>query len=156
MEFRRRGTRSFTSTEGDFSIRRPTGPSVKRKGLRVSAPGRNYEIRLQGSELWLLDGDREVGYAEGMQNAWKVIFDERVLELEQPQLGVPHTLVKEDDAAIGQFAGSGFPLRTFASEGELKTTEEQTAFLAAVVLTGWRESDRGMLAASTTSGGGGA
>jgi hypothetical protein len=155
MEFRRRGTRSFASTEGDFSIRRPSGPAVKRKGLRISAPGRDYEILMQGVEVWLLDGDREVAYANGMQNIWKVIFDERALELDQPKLGVPHTYVNEDGHAIGQFAGGGFPLRSFSSEGDLGTTDEQTAFLAAIVLTGWRESDRGMLAASTTSSGGG-
>ena len=155
MEFRRRGTRSFTSTDGEFSIRRPTGTSVKRKGLRVSALGRDYEIRMQGDELWLLDGDREVGYAKGMQNSWEVILDERSLELDQPKIGVSHTYVREGGNAIGQFAGAGFPLRSFRSDGELGTTDEQTAFLALVVLTAWRESDRGMLAASTSGSGGG-
>lgn len=155
MEFRRRGTRSFASTEAEFTIRRPTGPSVKRKGLRVSAPGCEYEIRMQGDELWLLDGDREVGYAKGSQNSWQVILEERALELDQPKLGVAHTYVKEHGQAIGQFAGAGFPLRAFRSDGELRTTEEQTAFLALIVLTGWRESDRGMLAASSSGDGGG-
>jgi hypothetical protein len=155
MEFRRRGTRSFTSTEGDFSIRRPTGPSVGRKGMRVIAPGREYEIRMQGDALWLLDGDREVGYAKGMQNAWDVILDQRALEIEQPKPGVAHSYVKEDGRAIGQFAGGGFPLRSFRSDGQLGTTEEQTAFLALVVLTGWRESDRAMLAAGSSGGGAG-
>lgn len=146
MEFRRRGTRSFTSTEGEFSIRRPSGPSVKRRGLGISAPGRDYEIRMQGDELWLLDGDREVGYAKGKRNAWKVIFDERDLALDQPKPGVAHSYVKEAGQALGQFAGGGFPLRSFHSDGDLGTTDEQTAFLALIVLTGWRESDREILA----------
>lgn len=155
MEFRRRGTRSFASTEGDFSIRRPSGPAVKRSGLRVSAPGRDYEIRLQGTEIWLLDGEREVGYAKGMQNVWEVIFDDRSLSLDQPRIGVPHTLVKDGDREIAQFGGSGFPLRSFRSEGELGLSDEQTTFLAAVVITGWRESDRGLFAAGSSGAGAG-
>ncbi|MBJ7353523.1 MAG: hypothetical protein JHC98_01745 [Thermoleophilaceae bacterium] len=148
MEFRRRGIRTFVSDDGGFSVRRPSGPSVNRNGLWLKAPGHNYEIRMRSRELWLLDGEREVGYADGMQSGWTVLFDERALELVQPKTGVPHTLVHEAGAAIGQFAGTGFPMRSFRGEGELGTTAEQTAFLAMIVLTGWRESDRAMLVAT--------
>ncbi|MGK2878946.1 MAG: hypothetical protein ACSLFF_10310 [Solirubrobacterales bacterium] len=153
MEFLRRGKRSFSSTEGEFKIRRPSGPVLKRDGLKLSAPGRDYEILLDGTQIWLVDGEREVGYARGSQNTWEVIIGDRSLALDQPKPGVPHTFVGENERQIGQFAGKGFPMRSFRSEGDLESTDEQTAFLAAVVLTGWRESDRGMLAAGSSGSG---
>lgn len=107
---------------------------------------------MDGDEIWLIEGDREVGYAKGSQDQWRVIFDERILDLEQPKPAVAHTYVKEDGESIGQFAGTRFPIRSFRSEGELRTTDEETTFLAAIVLTGWRESDRGLLADSFSSG----
>jgi hypothetical protein len=150
MEFRRRGLRKFISQQGDFTIRRATGPAVSRKGLWVSAPDHDYDVLVEGQEIWLLDGEREVAYAKGFQNSWDLILGERTLKVDQPKIGVSHSFIREDNRQIGQFVGSGFPLRALRSEGELGISEEHLTFLAAVVLTGWRESDRGLFYAGSS------
>lgn len=144
MKFRRRSPRVFASDDGGFRIKRPSGRGTDREGLSVESAGCDYEIRLDGEQIWLVDGEREVGYAKGAQEHWTVIVGDTVVDVDQPQPGVNHSYVKIGGRRVGQFAGSGFPLRSFASEGEIELNDEHTAFLAAIVALGWRESDRGL------------
>lgn len=144
MKFRRRSPRTFASDDGGYRIKRPSGRGTDRAGLSVESAGCDYEVRLEGEQVWLVDGDREVGYAKGAQEHWTVIVGGTVVDVDQPQPGVNHSYVRIGGRRVGQFAGNGFPLRSFASEGEIELNDEHTAFLAAIVALGWRESDRGL------------
>lgn len=156
MKFSRRGARSFVSDDRQFKIVRPSGARVTRDGLALRASGHDFNVRQDGQQVWLLDGDREVGYADGFAGEWRLLFGTREFGLDQPKSGAPHTALMDGDTRVGEISGQGFPLRSVEMEIRADLTDEQRAFVAMIVLLGWREGDRAMFGQLETSHGGGA
>lgn len=144
MEFRRRGRSRFRA--GEFTIKRPSGRALGRDRLAVGRVGHDYEFRFDQDRLWLLDGEREVGFAQGSDLKWHILFGELSLTLEQAKAGVCHSAATDAGGAIvAQVRGSGFPLKLVETHGADELSEEQLVFLVAIALLGWRESDRAMI-----------
>jgi hypothetical protein len=147
VEFRRLSPGSpfkCRSGEGDFRIKRPSGPKITREGLELTHPEHDYNVRTQGKEVWLLDGDREVGYAAGDSSEWDLLFGEDPYALEQPKIGNNATALMQGDERVGEIDGKGFPLRKVGLEIRASLSDEQKAFVAMIALLGWRESDRSL------------
>lgn len=151
MEFRRRNPAGRTFTGGGFKITRPTGPKVTRNGLSISHSDHEYDVRCQGDEIWLIDDEREVGYAKGGVGSWQLIFGEQHLELVQPKPGNNNSELMWDVSRVGEIEGSGFPVRSIGVVVRIDLSEEQQAFLAMVALLGWRESDRSLFGSMQTN-----
>ncbi len=150
MEFRRKGRGRFVS--GNFTIVRPSGRKLSREKLDLSAPGHDYNVRTDGDKVWLLDGEREVGFAEGFGGSFDVLVGARNLVLEQPRPGVNHSVFREGGAITAQSRASGFPLKLVELIGADDLEQEARAFLVALSLLGWRESDRQMIGGGPASG----
>lgn len=158
MKFSRRGARSFVSEDRQFKIVRPSGARVTRDGLALKARGHDFNVRQDDQQVWLLDGDREVGYADGSAGEWRLLFGAREFGLDQPKSGAPHTALMDGDERVGEISGRGFPLRAMVLEVRADLSPEQEAFVAMIVLLGWRESDRemfGQMSAPASGGEGG-
>jgi hypothetical protein len=155
IDFRRRGplTKTFRNDAG-FRLKRPSGPSVGRDDLDFALTGHEYEIRTEKDQVWLLEGERTVGFAKGAAHWWHVLLDDVEYKIEQPKMGNNHSLLSKGETQIGEFGGIGFPLRALEFRGELDIPEDQQAFVALIVLMGWREADRSLLGASATGASG--
>lgn len=152
MEFRRMnpgsGVFRCRSGEGPFKIRRPTGPKVSRVGLDLSHPDHDYDVRTEGREIWLMDRDRTVGYAQGASTEWHLLFGEQAYGLDQPKAGSNHTALMHGESRVGEIEGHGLPLRRLSTTIRADLTYEQKAFVAMIALLGWREADRSLLGSS--------
>lgn len=146
MKFSRRGPKSFVSEDKRFKIVRPSGTKISREALALSAKGHDYNVRTDGDQIWLLDDDREVGWAEGDASAWRLLFESTEFSLDQPKTGSPHTALMAGDERVGEISGRGFPLRSLELTIRAELSDEQTAFVAMIALLGWREGDREMFA----------
>ncbi len=147
MNFKRRGRSKFRA--GDFTIVRPSGRSLDRGRLELLHPDRDYEVRLDGEQIWLLEGEREVGYAVGAGVLWSLVLGDRPLTIEQVRPGLAHSTVSDDVAIVTEVRGSGFPLKLVETNGDGGLAEDELVFVVAVALLGWRESDRAMIAAGS-------
>ncbi len=147
MDFKRRGRSKFRS--GDFTIVRPSGRSLDRDRLELLHSGRDYDMRSDGDQIWLLEGEREVGYAVGAGALWNLVLGERPLTVEQVKPGLAHSTVRDDAAIVTEVRGSGFPLKLVETNGDGGLADDELAFVVAVALLGWRESDRAMIAAGS-------
>jgi hypothetical protein len=154
LEFRRlnpgSGTFKCVSGEGAFKIKRPTGPKITREGLALNHPDHDYNVRLDGNQLWLLDDDRTVGFAVGDSSEWHLLLDDREYALEQPKIGNNNAALMSNGQRIGEIEGKGFPLRIVTLDIRGGLRDEQTAFVAMVTLLGWRESDRSLFSSIQT------
>jgi hypothetical protein len=153
VEFRRLSPGSSfkcRSGEGEYRIKRPSGAKITRDGLELSHPEHDYNVRLQGKKIWLLDGDRTVGYAAGDSSEWDLLFDEDPFTLEQPKIGNNATALMQGEDRVGEIDGSGFPLRKVRLTIRTDLGDEQKAFVAMVALLGWRESDRSLFSSIQT------
>lgn len=137
------------SGEGPFKIKRPSGPKVTRDGLRLSHPEHDYDVRVDGREVWLMDGDRTVGYAQGASTEWHLLFGEEAFELDQPKAGSNNTALMRGELRVGEIEGHGLPLRRLSTTIRAELTYEQKAFVAMIALLGWREADRSLLGSSS-------
>lgn len=143
MQFRRKGRGKFHS--GDFTIVRPSGRSLDRDRLELIRPGHDYNFRSDGDQVWLLDDEREVGYAKGSDLRWQLAVGGHALTVEQMKYGVNHSTIEEDGAIVAEVRGSGFPLKLVETNGDAGLSDEQLVFVVAIALVGWRESDRAMI-----------
>lgn len=150
MEFKRLNPAGRTFSGGGFKITRPSGPKISRDGLDFSAKGGDYDVRLEGDEIWLMDEDRLVGYASGNANDWHLLIDDRPYSVDQPKLGSTHSALMSGTERVAEISGSGFPLRAAELTTTLNLSDEQKAFVVMIVLLGWRESDRSLF--SSTEG----
>lgn len=144
MEFKRLNPAGRTFAGDAFKIRRPSGPKLSRAGLALLAKSCDYDVRSAGEEIWLMDGDRLVGYAVGSANEWHLVIDERPFEMNQPELGKNRSHLESNVGRVGGITGSGFPLRVAKLETSFSFTHEQMAFVVMIALLGWRESDRSL------------
>lgn len=154
MEFVRKGRGKFHG--GGFTIVRPSGRSMSRETLELIHEGHDYNFRFDGNRIWLLDGEREIGFADGAQTRWELSIGERGLTLDQRKHGLNHSAVIEAGGIVSEVGGGGFPLKVVEINQAAGLTHEEQAFVVAVALLGWRESDRAMMGAgaSVNSGGG--
>lgn len=143
MRFMRKGRGKFRSEE--FTIVRPSGVRVNRDALALENPRHDFNFRLDDEHLWLFDGEREVGYAQGEGPRWQLIVGGRELAANQAKLGVNHFAITEDGELVTEVGGAGFPLKVVDINRSAGLTEEQQAFVVAIALLGWRESDRAMM-----------
>ncbi|MFT4049992.1 MAG: hypothetical protein QM648_09175 [Solirubrobacterales bacterium] len=150
MEFVRKGLGKFHC--GDFTIVRPSGWKVSRDAIELIRPGHDYNFRADGDQLWLLDDEREVGYAQGSTSRWRLVVADRHFVLAQPKLGVNHSLLNERDSLVSEVGGGGFPLKIVELNRPAGLTEEQQVFVVAVALLAWREADRSMMSRGGNSG----
>jgi hypothetical protein len=150
VEFKRLNPAGRTFSGGGFKISRPSGPKLTRDGLGLSASGRNYDVRREGEEIWLMDDERLVGYATGNSNDWHVLIDEKSYSVDQPKLGNNNSALMAGTERVAEITGSGFPLRAVQLDTIRAFTDEQKAFVVMIVLLGWRESDRSLF--SSTEG----
>ncbi len=155
MEFKRRNPAGRTFSGGGFKLSRPTGPKLTRDGLGFSAKDREYDVRREGEEIWLMDGERLVGYATGNSNDWHLLIDEKPYAIEQPKLGNNNSALMSGSERVAEIEGRGFPVRAATIQTILNLTDEQKAFVVLIALLGWRESDRSLFGALETSSGGG-
>lgn len=146
MEFVRKGRGKFHG--GGFTIVRPSGRSMSREKLDLIREGCDYNFRLEGDQVWLLDGDREVGYATGRAVRWELDLGERGLTLDQRKYGQNHSAVIEAGEIVSEVGGGGFPLKVIEINRAAGMSDEQQAFVVAIAVLGWRESDRSMMSAS--------
>jgi hypothetical protein len=146
MEFVRKGRGKFH--RGDFTIVRPSGRSLSREPLALIHAGRDYNWRFDDDQLWLLDDEREVGYANGTAAHWDLLVADRALVLDQARIGTNHSTVSEGGELISEVGGGGFPLKVVELNRSAGLTEEEQAFVIAVALLGWREADRAMISSS--------
>lgn len=147
MEFVRKGRGKFHG--GGFTIVRPSGRSMSREKLDLISDGHDYNFRFEENKIWLLDGEREIGFASGLQTRWELTVGERGLSLDQRKLGMNHSAVIEAGEIVSEIGGGGFPLKVVEINRAAGLTEEQQAFVVAIAVLGWRESDRAMMSAST-------
>lgn len=134
---------------------RPSGISTARRGLEIDASGHEYEVRLRGIEIWMLDAEKLVGYASGDSISWHVLLGDDAYSIKQPKSGASFSkLLDQEGTAVGDFRGDGLPLRRVTLEDTVSLTAEQRAFLVMVALLGWREGDRQLLGNSGAWGGG--
>jgi hypothetical protein len=145
MLFRRRNPAGRTFSSGEFKIARPSGAKNRRDGLDFSAAGRDFDVRLERNEIWLMEDERLVGYADGDASSWRLLIDETPYAIEQPKLGNNYSLVSAEGEDVAEIGGGGFPLRSAEIRTELDLTAEQKAFMVMIALVGWRESDRALL-----------
>lgn len=144
MEFKRRNPAGRTFSGGGFKLTRPTGPKLTRDGLDFSAKDRDYDVRREGEEIWLMDGERLVGYATGNSNDWHLLIDEKPYALDQPKLGNNNSALMSGNERVAEIMGRGFPVRAAEITSILNLTDEQKAFVVLIALLGWRESDRSL------------
>jgi len=146
MEFKRRGPLSKTfvcvSGEGDYRIVRPTGRGVRRDDLSVELEGRDFDIRNEGHEVWMLDDERLVGYAKGQETHWHLLIDDKAFAIEQEKLGSNSSVLKRGEETVGSFEGKGFPLKMVRFDDQVGFDSHTATFLVLVALVGWREGDR--------------
>ncbi len=155
MKFSRKGPKSFVSEDKQFKIVRPSGTKVNRDSLDFRSKEHDYNVRMDESQVWLLDGDREVGWADGSAGTWRLLFGTREFALDQPKAGSPHTALMDGGERVGEISGKGFPLRSIELTVRADLSDEQRAFVAMIVLLGWREGDREMFGQISTPDGGG-
>jgi hypothetical protein len=155
VEFRRlnpgSGVFRCRSGEGPFKIKRPSGPKLTREGLGLSHPDHDYDVRTDGDEVWLMDGDRSVGYAQGDSTDWHLLLDDQAYGLEQPKAGSNNTALMREGVRVGEIEGHGLPLRRLNTAIRADLTYEQKAFVVMIALLGWRESDRSLLGSTPLS-----
>jgi hypothetical protein len=121
---------------------------MSRAGLDLRSEGRDYDVRVTGKEIWLMEGDRLVAYATGEASHWHLLIEEHPYAIEQPKLGNNVSWLLDETRAVGEIRGSGFPLRAARFESELDLSAEVQAFVVMIALLGWREGDRSLLDAS--------
>lgn len=143
MEFVRKGRGKFHG--GGFTIVRPSGRSLDRDALDLIREGHDYNFRFDGDQIWLLDGEREVGYAAGRAVRWELNLGERGLTLDQRKYGQNHSAVIEAGEIVSEVGGGGFPLKVVEINRPAGMNDEQQAFVVAIAVLGWRESDRSMM-----------
>lgn len=143
LTFKRKGRSKFVC--GDYTIVRPSGRGLSREKFDVRRAGHDYDVRLDGEKVWLMDGEREVGFASGEGMEFELLFGDRRVTMKQPKLGVSHSVFSEREKLFAQARGSGFPLKVVELKDGDELDEDARVFLLAVALLGWRESDRGML-----------
>lgn len=153
MEFRRRNPAGRTFAGGPFKIVRPSGRKVSRDGLDFYADGQDYDVRTEGDEIWLMEGERLVGYASGETSDWSLLIDEKPCSINQPKIGNNLSALTVGDDQVGTIEGAGFPVRSATIETSLDLSQEQQAFVVMVALLGWRESDRALLGNAPTDAG---
>ena len=134
MEFKRRfrTSRVFQcdSGEGDYRFARPSGVNTRRKALDFSCRGRDFEIRTEGEELWLLEGEVTIGYGTGEDHRWHLILDDLEYVLDQSKLGVNHsTLETMDGKLIAQTRGIGFPITRVELVDGAAFSDDEKAFI---------------------------
>lgn len=150
MEVKRLNPAGRTFSGGGFKIARPSGPKLTRDGLKFSARGRNYDVRREGKEIWLMDDERLVGYATGNADDWHLLIEDKPYAIDQPRPGTNHSALMSGSERVAEISGRGFPLRAAQLTSTLNLTDEQKAFVMMIVLLGWRESDRSLF--SSTEG----
>lgn len=154
MQFTRKGRGKFHS--GEFTIVRPSGRKMSREPLEIIHPGHDYNFRFDGDGVWLLDDEREIGYAEGRGREWTLVFDGRNYALEQEKIGISHSSLWHNRDLAAEVGGGGFPLKVVELNRDGGLTMERQVFVVAVALLGWRESDRELMgAAAGVNGAGG-
>lgn len=144
LTFRRKGRSKFVG--GEYTIVRPSGRRLGRESFDVRRAGHDYDVRIDGEKVWLMDGEREIGFAEGDGLDFELFFGERRLTMRQPKAGVSHAIFYDGDDVFAQARAGGFPLKTAELKDGDELDEDQRVFLLAVALLAWRESDRAMLA----------
>jgi hypothetical protein len=127
----------------------------KRSGLKFACDGRAYEVRIEDKSIWVLEGERIAGYANGRESRWELTLDDRSLLLWQPKLGARYSTVAEGDNVSAVLRGSGFPLKSVMLEGASGFSVEQQAFLIMVVLLGWQETGQQVNGGGSPGGVGG-
>jgi hypothetical protein len=154
VEFKRVNPAGRTFSGGGFKLTRPSGPKLTRDGLGFKAKDRDYDVRRDGDQIWLMDGDRLVGYANGNSGDWHLLIDDEPFGVEQEKAGTNVSALKRDDHQVGEIRGSGFPLRAVAIDSETYLDDEKQAFIVMIALLGWRESDRSLFSSIQTPDGG--
>jgi hypothetical protein len=151
VEFKRSNPAGRTFSGGGFKIIRPSGPTTTRSGLGLKHRDHAFEIRRRDDEIWLIDGEREVGYAAGAADDWRLLFGERAFEIVQPTPGRNNSALMLADKRVGEIDGSGFPLRAVELTIRSNLSEEEQAFVVMIALLGWRESDRSLFSSIQTT-----
>jgi hypothetical protein len=155
VEFKRINPAGRTFSGGGFKITRPTGPKLGRDGLGFRAKDRDYDVRRDGDQIWLLDGERLIGYANGNSNDWHLLIDDVPFAIEQPKAGRNVSALTRDARQVGEIRGKGFPVRAVTIDTQTHMDDEAKAFADMIALLGWRESDRSLFGSMETSSGGG-
>jgi hypothetical protein len=159
VEFQRRHrfSRWFdcVSGEGGFSVRRPFVLAGNRNGLRFARDTSEYEVRTEDRAIWVLDGERLVGYANGMEGRWELTADDESLLLWQPKIGTRFSTVASGSNVLAEVRGRGFPLKDVSLEGASRFGTEQRAFLMMMVLLSWQETGQQVNGGGASGGGGG-
>lgn len=145
MLFKRKGRSKFVCDP--FTIIRPSGRTLGREALDLFTADGDYNVRTEDNRVWLMDGEREVAFAEGEGAQWTILLGKSSLRMEQPKVGVAHTLFYLGDELIAQSRAAGPLDRVAELYGGDRFAEDQRAFLVAISLVGWREGERGLFSA---------
>lgn len=128
---------------------------MSREKLELTHPEHDYNWRFDGDQLWLLDDERQVGYAKGMTVRWHLAIGERSLLISQGKMGTNQSAIMENDELVSEVGGGGFPLKVVELNRSAGLSDEEQAFVVAVALLGWREADRAMMSVANVGDSGG-
>ncbi|MGB0872885.1 MAG: hypothetical protein ACPGWS_06785 [Solirubrobacterales bacterium] len=103
-----------------------------------------FELRTQGTEVWLVHDEQPVGYAKGAATRWQVDVAGRSLRLTQPVPGAQVTDLTSGSQTLGQVRSADKLIRTVLVNIVEDIAPTYQAFVAAIAIRGWRETLGGM------------
>lgn len=140
-------SRRYRSDESDpvaVEIRWSRSLGGFRRDGEMTVGEESFELRTEGFEVWLMDGEDSRAYAKGAATRWEVDLDGRALLLTQPSFGKSISDLTEGDRTIGQLRAADRLLRKVLVNVADDVSPQHQAFLAAIAIRGWRETLAGV------------
>lgn len=115
-----------------------------RRDGELVVDGKEFELRTEQHEVWLVDGEESIAYAQGTATRWEFTIDDRAFLLTQPALGKLQSTLTEGETVIGEVRSADKLMKKVLVNLSDEFTPTQKAFVAAIAIRGWRESLAGI------------
>lgn len=110
----------------------------------LTVDDREFELRTEQFEVWLVDDEESIGYARGSAGRWELALGDRNLMLAQPAIGRMQSTLVEGETLQGEVRSADKLLRKVLVNLTDELTATHQAFVAAIAIRGWRETLAGM------------
>lgn len=142
-----RSSRRYHSDESDPSrveIRWSRSLGGFRRDGELVVDGKELELRTEKQEVWLVDGEESIAYAQGTSTRWELTLEDRGFLLTQPALGKLQSTLMEGETVIGEVRSADKLMKKVLVNVSDEFSSTQKAFVAAIVIRSWRETLAGI------------
>jgi hypothetical protein len=155
VKLRRRpvSLRRFTATSETGAVLKLDVPSAtgSRDGSIVDDL-REFEIRVEPYEIWMLLDEQTIAYASGNVTGWSILLDQVKYDILQPKPGFDKSDILREGRQFGTISATKVGLDvTLQMSSRFDPAVE--AFFAMVAIMGWRQTRATMVAGSGGDGG---